>query len=56
MVILVQYNCHECGERMKVKRFGKNGHTIEHRGKMIKIKRIINCDGCGTYYYDKYDS
>jgi len=28
-------NCHECGERMSTKYFGKGGHTIEHRKKIL---------------------
>ena len=49
----MKMTCHVCQEPMTWKRFGKEGHAIEHRGKMILVKQIWMCDSCGTYYYDK---
>lgn len=47
-------NCHECGERMSTKYFGKGGHAIEHHKKMIQISEIHVCDTCGMYYYKEF--
>ena len=45
--------CSNCQENMITKRFGKLGHVIEHRGRLITISKIDVCDGCGSYIYYK---
>ena len=45
--------CVNCQENMKTKRFGKLGHTIIHRGRLITISKLDYCDSCGSYVYHK---
>ena len=50
----MKMTCHVCQEPMSSKIFGKDGHAIEHKNKMIQVKQVWVCDGCGTYYYDEF--